>query len=83
MCSAGPKIATFPHLFVGLLVCPSLRPHLSCAQYIHVCCCHASLLLRLRTAAMQFVYYTGVATMSSLAQLRVQHAKEQGQCKAD
>jgi len=34
---------------------------------------------------MQFVYYTGVATMSSLAQLRVQHAKEQGQCehKAD
>ena len=32
-------------------------------------------------AAMQFVHYTGVATMSSLAQLQVQHAKEQGQCK--
>jgi len=76
MCSADPKTALrFLCLFICLSVRWSVCPLLSCT--VLPCIFTSGNVM----AAMQFVHYTGVATVSSLAQLRVQHVKEQGQCK--
>jgi len=75
---AGPKIA------VCLFVCWSVHTHLSCVQqlpYVHCCLTYHTLVVnisQLQTAAL----CTGVATVSSPAQLRVPDTEKQRQHSA-
>jgi len=77
VCPDGPKIALrYPCLFVCLSVCWSAHLHLILSTITSCTMLTCDFPLVDLMVALQFEYSTGVATMSSLALLRVSHTKD-------